>query len=103
MFQRVRLTASDQERLQQIAASLVRPEDRHPNQRADSSLVAPLIRLIAHGQVIPVRLPDNLDVLERAIHAHVGGVKLTDPDMAGVALSQLLALLASRKLRLVRG
>lgn len=104
MFQRVRLNETGMTRLNLVAGSMVLTKERHRHQRPDTSNVAPLIRLLADGVLVPVRLPSNLDVLEALLQALISEeANLQDPAQAGVVLSKLLELIATRKVRVVKG
>lgn len=94
--QKFRLTPAEVEQLQKIAAGLVRPDERHKHQRPDTSLVGPLVRLIANGSIIPVRVPADQSFLEGLL----GGDK---QETLSPLLSRLLEGLAKGELKIVRG
>ena len=100
-LQKVRLSEETMNRLQVIAAALVQPSERHTNQRRDTTDVGPLVRLIGEGKIVPVRMPTDMTLLEVLLHAYVDeGIDIYDPAQAGAALTRLLNLIATRKLRL---
>lgn len=103
-MQKVRLNEQSMAQLRKIADEVVLPSERHINQRHDTTLVGPLIRLIAEGTLVPVRLPSDTRVIETLIGAYVDeGGNLADPQQAGILLTKLLALIAQHKIKLVRG